>query len=170
MNSYHPRQSRYRPPRLPCQIIPCGDISSSNITLFHESLSNSTMRGTWARPPRALVEILTNPLVFQQFQHPTSTKPMKTYDFLIQKSWKIGPRAQAESFKNQWFFNIPVKWGFAGNFCAHLELLQQRLRACQGHNPCQIIPCGAHARGRRARMSKSSRNHVFFNSFKIRFQ
>merc|ERR1712039_170225 len=123
MNSYHPRQSGYRPPRLPCQIIPCGDIllfqhhdslsnntmrwqsgyhsprhpyqiipcgdiSSSNITLFHESLSNSTMRGTWARPPRAPVEILTNPLVFQQFQHPTSTKPMKTYDFLIQKFWK----------------------------------------------------------------------------------
>ena len=52
---------------------------------------------------------------------------------------KICPRAHAESFQNQWFFNIPIKRGFEGNFCAHLELLQQRLRACEGHHPLQKI-------------------------------
>ena len=59
------------------------------------------------------------------------------------KIMKICQRAQAESFKNHWFFNIPVQRGFAGNLRAHLELLRSR---SQGHHPCQIIPCGAHAR------------------------
>ena len=59
------------------------------------------------------------------------------------KIMKICQRAQAESFKNHWFFNIPVQRGFAGNFRAHLELLRSR---SQGHHPCQIIPCGPHAR------------------------
>ena len=205
MNSYHPRQSGYRPPRLPCQIIPCGDIllfqhhdslsnhtmrwqsryhsprhpcqiipcgdiSSSNITLFHESLSNNTMRRTCARPPRAHAEILPNPLVFQHFQHRMSIKHMKTYDFLIQKVSKICPRALAESLKNQWFLNIPVKVAFTGHFRAHVELTQQLPRACPRRHPCQIIPCGAHARGRRARMSKSLQTHWFFNNFNIRLQ
>ena len=40
------------------------------------------------------------------------------------KNLKIHPRALAESFKNQWFFNIPVHRGFAGDFRAHLELLR----------------------------------------------
>ena len=53
------------------------------------------------------------------------------------KMLKICPRAHAESFQNQWFFDIPIRRGFEGNFCAHLELLQQRLRACEGHHPLQ---------------------------------
>ena len=72
--------------------------------------------------------------------------------------------------KTNCFFNIPVKSGFAGNFRAHLELLQQRLRACQGHNPLQQIPCGAHARGRRASTSKSFQADLFFINCKLRLQ
>ena len=50
-----------------------------------QSLSNNTMRGTCARPPRVQVEILPNPLVFQQFQATTLMKPMKTQHFLIEQ-------------------------------------------------------------------------------------
>ena len=57
--------------------------------------------------------------------------------------------------KNQWFFNIPLRGAFAGNFCARFELLQRHSRARQGHSPCPIIQCGAHARGRRASNAKS---------------
>ena len=49
------------------------------------SLSNNTMRRTCARPPRAHVEILPNPLVFQHFQRRLSIKHMKTQHFLIGK-------------------------------------------------------------------------------------
>ena len=44
---------------------------------------------------------------------------MKTYDFLIKKT-KICPRALAESLKNQWFLNIPVKVAFTGHFRVHV--------------------------------------------------
>ena len=71
------------------------------------------------------------------------------------KMLKICPRAHAESFQNQWFFDIPIQRGFEGNFCAHLELLQQRLRACEGHHPLQKMTQSAHRRGRRARMCVS---------------
>ena len=37
---------------------------------------------------------------------------------------RICPRALAESFKTQWFFNVPVNRGFASNFRAHLECLR----------------------------------------------
>ena len=77
------------------------------------------------------------------------------------------PREMPKSLKNQWFFNIPVKGAFAGNFRARGELLQRHSRARQGHNPCQIIPCGPHARGRRARCRNPYKNHWFFNKFNI---
>jgi hypothetical protein len=86
------------------------------------------------------------------------------------KMLKICPRAHAESFQNQWFFDIPIQRGFEGNFCAHLELLQQRLRACEGHHPLQKMTQSAHRRGRRARMSKSFQTHCGFNNFKMRCQ
>ena len=86
------------------------------------------------------------------------------------KMLKICPRAHAESFQNQWFFDIPIQRGFEGNFCAHLELLQQRLRACEGHHPLQKMTPSAHRRGRRARMSKSFQTHCHFNTFKMRCQ
>ena len=171
MNSYTPRQAGNPPP--PCTIcyfIHFVDILCSNITLFHESLSNNTMRRTCARPPRAHAEILPNPLVFQHFQHRMSIKHMKTYDFLIQKVSKICPRALAESLKNQWFFNIPVKVAFTGNFRVHVDPTQHLPRSCPRRHPCQIIPCGAHARGRRARVSKSFQTHWFFNMFNIACQ
>ena len=104
------------PPCFPCYFIHFVEILCSNITLFHESVSNNTMRHTCARSPRAHAEILPNPLVFQHFQHRMSIKHMKTYDFLIQKVSKICPRALAESFKNHWFLIIPVKVAFTGNF------------------------------------------------------
>ena len=47
------------------------------------SLSNNTMRRTCARPPRAHVEILPNPLVFQEFQRRMAITHMKTQYFLI---------------------------------------------------------------------------------------
>ena len=43
--------------------------------------------------------------------------------------------ALAEPLKNQRLFNIPVKGGFAGNSRARVELIQQRSRARQKHNP-----------------------------------
>ena len=83
------------------------------------------------------------------------------------KILKICPRAHAESFQNQLFFNNPIKGGFEGNFCAHLELLQQRLRACEGHHPLQKMTRGAHARGRRARTSKSFQTQCDFNTISL---
>ena len=77
---------------------------------------------------------------------------------------KICPRAHAESFQNQWFFNIPIKRGFEGNFCAHLELLQQRLRACEGHHPLQKMTRGPHARGRRARAPRNPAKHTVIST------
>ena len=53
---------------------------------------------------------------------------------------------------------------------ATFELLQQRLRACEGHHPLQKMTRGAHARGRRARTSKSCQTHCDFNNFKMRCQ
>ena len=103
-------------PCFACYLIHFVDILCSNITLFHESVSNNTMRHTCARSPRAHAEFLPNPLVFQHFQHRMSIKHMKTYDFLIQKVSKICPRALAESLKNHWFLIIPVKVAFTGNF------------------------------------------------------
>ena len=41
---------------------------------------------------------------------------MKAQHFLIEQNLKICSRALAGSFKNQWFFNIYVTRGFAGNF------------------------------------------------------
>ena len=83
---------------------------------------------------------------------------------------KICPRAHAESFQNQLFFDIPIQRGFEGNFCAHLELLQQRPRACEGHHPLQKMTPSAHRRGRCARMSKSFQTHCHFNTFQMRSQ
>ena len=134
------------PPSILCKEYYILNMFRLNITLSHESLANNTIRRTCARPPRAHVEILSNPLVFQHFQHRMSIKHMKTYDFLIQKVSKICPRALAESLKNQWFLNIPVKVAFTGHFRAHVELTQQLPRACQRRHPCQIIQCGPHAR------------------------
>ena len=134
------------------------------------SLAKNDTKCTSPRPPRAHVEILPKPLVFQHFQPRISIKHMKIYDFLIQKSSKICPRALAESLKNQWFLNIPVKVAFTGHFRAHVELPQHLPRSCPRRHPCQIIPCGAHARGRRARMSKSFQTHWFFNIFNMACQ
>ena len=72
------------------------------------------MRRTCARPPRAHVEILPNPLVFQHFQHRMSIKHMKTYDFLIQKVSKICPRALAESLKKPMVFEHSCQSGLHG--------------------------------------------------------
>ena len=141
--------------------------SCSTILKLQESLAKNKVKCTSPRPPRAHVEILPNPLVFQQFHHRMSIKHMKTYDFLIKKSSKICPRALAESLKNQWFFNIPVKVAFTGHFRVHVEPTQHLPRSCPRRHPCQIIPCGAHARGRRARMSKSFQNHWFSASVQV---
>ena len=48
-----------------------------------QSLSNNTMRATCARPPREMPKSLKKPIVFQEFQHRTSIKHMKTQYFLI---------------------------------------------------------------------------------------
>ena len=63
------------------------------------------------------------------------------------------------------FLNISVKRAFASNFFTCFELLQQRLRTCQGHHPCQIIPCGTHSFFLRARTPKSSKTIGFLKNF-----
>ena len=131
------------------------------MTVLHESLSNNTMRSTCARPPREMPKSLKKQMVFQEFQHRTSAKHMKTHYFLIGARLKNLLARTCWNLKNQWFFNIPVKGAFAGNFRARVELLQRHSRACQGRHPCQIIPCGPHARGRRARCRNPKKNNSF---------
>ena len=112
------------------------------------------MRAAAARAPR-------NPSKHTVISTISSYDFNKTYENIRlshPRIMKICQPAQAESFKNHWFFNIPVQRGFAGNFRAHLELLRPR---SQSHHPCQIIPCGPHARVRRASMSKSLKNNLF---------
>ena len=75
------------------------------------------------------------------------------------------PRALADSQETQHFLNISVKRAFASNFFRCFELLQQRLRTCQGHHPCQIIPCGTHSFFLRARTPKSSKTNGFLKNF-----
>ena len=83
---------------------------------------------------------------------------------VLYKKWsKVSSRALLRiRRKPNTFLNISVKRAFASNFFTCFELLQQRLRSCQGHQPCQIIPCGAHSFFLCARTPKSSKTNGFF--------
>ena len=80
--------------------------------------------------------------------------------FSLQNSKKICPRALAESFQNHRFFNIPVKWAFVGTIRAYGDLVQQRLRACQGGTiPCKKYHAG-HMRAAAARACRNLSKHI----------
>ena len=80
-----------------------------------------------------------------------------------QKMVKISSRALLRiPRKHTTFSTFLPKRAFASNFFMCFELLQQRLRTCQGHHPCQIIPCGAHSFFLCARTPKSSKTNGFF--------
>ena len=71
-----------------------------------------------------------------------------------QKMVKISSRALLRiRRKHTTFSTFLSKRAFVSNFFTCFELLQQRLRTCQGQHPCQIIPCGTHSFFLRARTS-----------------
>ena len=83
-----------------------------------------------------------------------------------QKMVKISSRALLRiPRKHTTFSTFLSKRAFASNFFRCFELLQQRLRTCQGHHPCQIIPCGTHSFFLRARTPKSSKTNGFLKNF-----
>ena len=91
--------------------------------------------------------------------------------FFKQKMVKISSRALLRiPRKHTTFSTFLSKRAFASNFFTCFELLQQRLRTCQGHHPCQIIPCGTHSFFLRARTPKSSKTNGFLKNFSTAYQ
>ena len=89
------------------------------------SLSNNTMRRTCARPPRAHVEILPNPLVFQHFQHRMSIKHIKTQHFLIGKCSNSARARLLDRQKTNGFSTLMSHEASRATSRAHVELTQQ---------------------------------------------
>ena len=86
---------------------------------------------------------------------------------VFQKNVKISSRALLRIRRKP---NTFLTFLSNGLLRATFELLQQRLRACEGHHPLQKMTQSAHRRGRRARMSKSFQTLSDFNNFKMRCQ
>ena len=86
---------------------------------------------------------------------------------VLYKKWsKFSSRALLRILrKHTTFSTFLSKWAFASNFFTCFELLQQWLRTCQGHPPCQIIPCGTHSFFLRACTPKSSKTNGFLKDF-----
>ena len=95
--------------------------------------------------------------------------------FSLQNSKKSARALLPNPSKTLCFFNIPVKWAFVGTICAYCDLVQQRLRACQGgHYPLQKKMRDARARPPRAHVeilpkplvSQGFQDRIFLNHMK----